>query len=179
MKTSAELFDFLLPDELIAQYPPETRGSSRLLLADKNAPAEDMLFNNITDIISDEYFIVINNTRVMNARLEGFKPSGGRVEIFLLEKVSDDSFTALTGGKVKEGTEVHVGESVIRIEKLLEDGLRLVKFLTHKPEYVMENWGHVPLPPYIKRKDEKIDKTRYQTIYAKEAKSVAAPTSFY
>jgi S-adenosylmethionine:tRNA ribosyltransferase-isomerase len=177
MKTPAELFDFPLPEELIAQYPPETRGGSRLLLADRKGSVRDLLFHNITELIDDEYFIVINNTRVMNARLEGFKPTGGRVEIFLLDKISDFSFTALTGGKVKEGTEVNVGEAVIKIEKFLDEGLRIVRFLTHTPEEVMEKWGHVPLPPYICRDDSDEDKIRYQTVYAKEAKSVAAPTA--
>ncbi|MCD8569789.1 MAG: S-adenosylmethionine:tRNA ribosyltransferase-isomerase [Geovibrio sp.] len=177
MKTPAELFDFPLPEELIAQYPPETRGGSRLLLADRKGSARDLLFHNITELIDDEYFIVINNTRVMNARLEGFKPTGGRVEIFLLDKISDFSFTALTGGKVKEGTEVNVGEAVIKIEKFLDEGLRIVRFLTHTPEEVMEKWGHVPLPPYIRRDDSEEDKIRYQTVYAKEARSVAAPTA--
>lgn len=177
MKTPAELFDFPLPEELIAQYPPETRGGSRLLLADRKGSVRDLLFHNITELIDDEYFIVINNTRVMNARLEGFKPTGGRVEIFLLDKISDFSFTALTGGKVKEGTEVNVGEAVIKIEKFLDEGLRIVRFLTHTPEEVMEKWGHVPLPPYIRRDDSEEDKIRYQTVYAKEARSVAAPTA--
>lgn len=177
MKTPAELFDFPLPEELIAQYPPETRGGSRLLLADRKGSVRDLLFHNITELIDDEYFIVINNTRVMNARLEGFKPTGGRVEIFLLDKISDFSFTALTGGKVKEGTEVNVGEAVIKIEKFLDEGLRIVRFLTHTPEEVMEKWGHVPLPPYIRRDDSDEDKIRYQTVYAKEARSVAAPTA--
>ncbi|QAR34325.1 tRNA preQ1(34) S-adenosylmethionine ribosyltransferase-isomerase QueA [Geovibrio thiophilus] len=177
MKTPAELFDFPLPEELIAQHPPETRGASRLLLADRKGSVQDLLFRDITELITDEYFIVINNTRVMNARLEGFKPTGGRVEVFLLNKTSSDSFTALTGGKVKEGTEVTVGEAVIRIEKFLDDGLRMIRFLTHSPEEVMERWGHVPLPPYIRRNDSEEDKIRYQTVYAKEAKSVAAPTA--
>lgn len=177
MKTPAELFDFPLPEELIAQYPPETRGGSRLLLADRKGSVRDLLFHNITELIDDEYFLVINNTRVMNARLEGFKPTGGRVEIFLLDKISDFSFTALTGGKVKEGTEVNVGEAVIKIEKFLDEGLRIVRFLTHTPEEVMEKWGHVPLPPYIRRDDSDEDKIRYQTVYAKEARSVAAPTA--
>ncbi len=177
MKTPAELFDFPLPEELIAQYPPETRGGSRLLLADRAGTVRDLLFRDITELINDEYFIVINNTRVMNARLEGFKPTCGRVEIFLLDKISDFSFTALTGGKVKEGTEVNVGEAVIKIEKFLDEGLRTVRFLTHSPEEVMEKWGHVPLPPYIRRDDSDEDKVRYQTVYAKEARSVAAPTA--
>lgn len=177
MKTPAELFDFPLPEELIAQYPPETRGGSRLLLADRKGLIKDLMFSGITELIDDEYFLVINNTRVMNARLEGFKSTGGQVEVFLLNKLSSDSFTALTGGKVKEGTEVTVGEAVIRIEKFLDDGLRMVRFLTHTPEEVMEKWGHVPLPPYIRRDDSAEDKIRYQTVYAKEAKSVAAPTA--
>ncbi len=177
MKTPAELFDFPLPEELIAQYPPETRGGSRLLLADRKGLIKDLMFSGITELINDEYFLVINNTRVMNARLEGFKSTGGQVEIFLLNKLSSDSFTALTGGKVKEGTEVTVGEAVIRIEKFLDEGLRMVRFLTHSPEDVMEKWGHVPLPPYIRRDDSAEDKDRYQTVYAKEAKSVAAPTA--
>lgn len=177
MRTPADLFDFPLPEELIAQYPPEKRGGSRLLLADRKNGLKDMQFTDICDLITDEYFLVLNNTRVMNARLEGFKPTGGHVEVFLLEKLSDDTFTALTGGKVKVGTEIHVGEAALRIESFLDEGIRTVRFLTHSPEEVMEKWGHVPLPPYIKRDDSQDDKIRYQTVYAREAKSVAAPTA--
>jgi S-adenosylmethionine:tRNA ribosyltransferase-isomerase len=177
MKTPAELFDFYLPEELIAQTPPAERGQSRLLYLDRKNTAKDFVFSDISELITENDFLVINNTRVMNARLLGEKPSGGRAEVFLLERVSEDSFTALTGGKVKEGTEVIVGEAVIRIEKFLDDGVRLVKFLNFTPEAVMERWGHVPLPPYIKREDTENDKVRYQTVYAKEARSVAAPTA--
>jgi S-adenosylmethionine:tRNA ribosyltransferase-isomerase len=177
VRTPAELFDFPLPDELIAQYPPEVRGGSRLLLADRCKGLSDMQFTNIVELLTDDYFLVINNTKVMNARLEGQKPTGGRVEVFLLEKISDDTFTALTGGKVKIGTEIQIGDALLRVESFLDDGIRTIKFLTHSPEEVMEKWGHVPLPPYIKRSDSQDDKVRYQTVYAQEAKSVAAPTA--
>ncbi|WP_022851759.1 tRNA preQ1(34) S-adenosylmethionine ribosyltransferase-isomerase QueA [Limisalsivibrio acetivorans] len=178
MKTPIELFNFELPEGLIAQKPPYRRGTSRLLYIEREGESEDRRFNELPLLLDESRFLVINTTRVINARLLGQKTTGGKVEIFLIERVDETAFTALTNGKVKPGMDIMVGEAVLNIEEFLDEGgLRLIRFKSHTPEEVMEQWGHVPLPPYIKRKDTSKDRSWYQTVYAKSGESVAAPTA--
>jgi S-adenosylmethionine:tRNA ribosyltransferase-isomerase len=179
MKTPVNDFDFFLPDELIAQYPADVRGTSKLLAVNRQTKSiEDKVFTDIVDYLTNECFLVVNNTRVMKARLFGQKPTGGKVEVFLLEEVEDGLFKAMTRGKVKVGTVINISAtSQVVVEKFVEDGLRLVSFRGLDPYEIMEQFGHIPLPPYIKREDEELDKKMYQTVYSSDAKSVAAPTA--
>ncbi len=179
MKTSVEKFDFNLPEKLIAQYPPEKRGSSRLLVLNKQSSEIDIKnFKDIIELLTDKDVLVINNTKVLNARLLGKKTTGGKVEIFILEEFEQNIFKALSKGKIKVGSKILIDEFEVEIINEADDeGIRLVKFINSNPYEVMEKCGHTPLPPYIKREDEEIDKYRYQTVYSKSPGSVAAPTA--
>ncbi len=179
MKTSIKKFDFHLPEQLIAQYPPDKRGNSRLLALNKNSgEVSSRMFYEICDLLSDNDVLVLNNTKVLNARLLGEKSTGGKVEVFLLEELENRVFKALTKGKVKKDSIIHIKEHKIKIDSEAdEDGIRTVEFMDSSPYEVMEKYGHTPLPPYIKRQDESLDKFRYQTVYSKSPGSVAAPTA--
>lgn len=172
-----------LPEELIAQDPLEKRDESRLLVLDKNTgEIEHKVFKNILDYLRPNDCLVINNTRVIPARLIGKKiGTGGKIEIFLLKDLGGDSWEALTkpGKKALPGTRFSFGENdelIAEILEVKEDGNRVVHF-----EYegifneVLDRVGIVPLPPYIHNKLE--DAERYQTVYSKFKGSAAAPTA--
>lgn len=175
-------FDFHLPEELIAQTPLEKRDSSRLLILDrKTGQMEDKHFDAIIDELNPGDALVMNNTRVLPARLYGQKPeTGGHVELLLLKNTQGDQWEVLAkpAKRLKVGSSVQFGDgrlSATVIEEL-DHGGRIVRF-----EYegifleVLESLGEMPLPPYIHEKLE--DKERYQTVYAKENGSAAAPTA--
>jgi len=195
----AEL-DYELPPELIAQRPLERRDASRMLLLDRESgSSEDRLFAELPNLLRGEELVVYNNARVIPARLFGKrrglraqKPSRttqkehlqGRVEVFLARRLASDTWEAL----VRPGRKLPVGEKIVFGEEELEGeiadrrelGLRIIRFQTNTKcsiEETIENLGHVPLPPYIDREDEKADRTRYQTIFAKRPGAVAAPTA--
>ncbi|ADD69215.1 S-adenosylmethionine/ tRNA-ribosyltransferase-isomerase [Denitrovibrio acetiphilus DSM 12809] len=174
-RTPISDYDFDLPEELIAQYPAEKRGTSKLLVVNGEA-LYDKIFTDIVDLIDENSFLVINTTKVMKARLYGTKPTGGQVEILVLEKTSERICTAITKGKVKEGTVVNIPPFRAVITEILDDGSRVIEFDTDVSD-VMDKCGHMPLPPYITREDTKKDTDRYQTIYSKDEGSVAAPTA--
>ena len=177
-KTPLSIFDYHLPQELIAQYPAKERDLSRLLILDRQrGNISETVFSDITDVLDNNYFLVVNNTQVLKARLLGEKKSGGKVEILLLDDKGCNRFSALIKGRVKEGTIIDVGSATVEVEELLEDGFKQVIFKDADPYKIMEKYGHVPLPPYIKRKDEGYDAKRYQTVYSKTPGSVAAPTA--
>lgn len=175
IRTPISDFDFELPDEMIAQYPAEKRGTSRLLVVN-GSELEDRIFTDIVDLIDESSFLVVNSTKVMKARIYGQKPTGGQVEILILEKLSDTKAMAITKGKVKEGTLVHIDKYKATVTEILEDGSRIIEF-DCDVSAVMEECGHMPLPPYIERADNQADEDRYQTIYSKDEGSVAAPTA--
>lgn len=179
MKTHIDQYDFELPQERIAQNPSSTRGESRLLILDKQTGnVHEDFFSGIIDQLTPNDFLVVNNTRVLKARLLGKKPTGGKVEVLLLEDIGNNQFKALTGGKVKIGTNINIDNySLEVIDILSEDSIRIVEFKDASPYEVMEHCGHLPLPPYIKRQDNQDDQERYQTVYSKNAGSVAAPTA--
>jgi S-adenosylmethionine:tRNA ribosyltransferase-isomerase len=179
MKTSVDNFDFYLPEHLIAQFPAEERGKSRLLVLDSNTgEIQSDTFSNIDNYLNENDVLVINNTKVLNARLLGNKITGGKVEIFLLEEIETNVFSALTKGKLKKGNKILIANNEIEItDEPDEEGIRTVKFLNSNPYDVMDKFGHTPLPPYIKREDNENDKKRYQTVYSKIPGSVAAPTA--
>lgn len=180
MKTSDFYYD--LPAELIAQDPLTTRSDSRLLYLDKvSGESEHKTFKDIVDYLQPGDCLVINNTKVIPARLFGKKKGTGAViELLLLKRISDDTWETLVkpGKKAKVGTVISFGEGLLtgEIVKVLEDGNRLIKFVyTGIFEEILDQLGEMPLPPYITHKLE--DKSRYQTVYAKHDGSAAAPTA--
>ena len=175
-------FDFHLPEELIAQTPLEKRDSSRLLIVDRETGQfSDQHFDNIIDQLEPGDALVMNNTRVLPARLYGTKPeTGGHVELLLLKNTQGDFWEVLAkpAKRLKVGTRVSFGDGRLTatVTEELEHGGRIVHF-----DYqgifleVLESLGEMPLPPYIHEKLE--DRERYQTVYAKENGSAAAPTA--
>jgi S-adenosylmethionine:tRNA ribosyltransferase-isomerase len=181
-------FDFNLPDQLIAQQPPAERGASRLLVVDRRRGTwADRAIADLPDLLAPSDLLVVNNSRVVPARLVGRRePSGGQVECLLLRQIDDERWDVLMhpGQKMKPGTRVSFGEAPDRLdaEVLAQHtfGRRTIR-LSPSPgrtlSEVVDAIGHVPLPPYIKRDDGVADRERYQTIYASRRGSVAAPTA--
>ncbi len=175
------LFD--LPPQLIAQYPAEPRDSARLLVMDRfSGRLEDRIFTDICTYFSPGDTLVINQTKVMPARLFAYKTSGAKIEILLLSK-RGENWEALVkpARRMPQGSRVffpdHPGVEM-EVTAELENGGRLLRFL-HCPNEMafLDQAGKMPLPPYISRPAEEKDKTSYQTIYARQAGSAAAPTA--
>ena len=180
MKTSD--FFYELPEELIAQDPLEDRTASRLLVLDrKTDKLEHKIFSDVTDYLNSGDCLVINNTRVIPARLIGEKEgTGGKVEILLLKRLKNDIWETLVkpGKKLRPGARVTFGDGRLKAEimEIAEEGNRLVKFYYEGIfEEILDSLGEMPLPPYITHKLE--DKEMYQTVYAKFNGSAAAPTA--
>lgn len=173
-------FDFELPDHLIAQYPPVVRGSSKLLVALPEQPLFDSIFPNLINCVSTNDVLVFNNTKVIKARLFGQKLSGGKVEA-LIERVLDDN-TALAHIRAskspKKGTEL-LFEGEIHACMIERKGeLFCLRFSGSQSVYeILDQYGSLPLPPYIERTAAEEDDSRYQTVYAKHQGAVAAPTA--
>lgn len=176
-----DLFNYKLPKELIAQKQIKPRDNSRLLILDRDSKkVEHKYFYDILDILTDNDVLVINNTKVFSARLFGKKKTGGKVEIFLTEEIDNNTWEVMIKGRgIKEN-------DIIYLEKKLEarvlkknNKLYKVKFnySGKKLKNIFDSIGSTPLPPYIKSLDSKKIKKDYQTIYAKERGSVAAPTA--
>jgi S-adenosylmethionine:tRNA ribosyltransferase-isomerase len=182
-------FDYDLPSGLIAQQPVEPRDASRLMVLHRpTGLIEHRFFCDISDYLKPDDLLVVNNTKVVPARLLGRKAgTGGQVEILLLRRVESDTWSCL----VRPGRRLRVGSSVefncglsAEILGVQDGGRRLVGFRLDGGKItgedlvpILEKVGHVPLPPYIDRPDEKADRERYQTIYAQEPGAVAAPTA--
>lgn len=174
-------FNFYLPEELIAQTPLENRSGSRLLLLDKNSgEIQHRHFYDLPDFLHEGDCLVLNNSRVLPARLIGARESGGAVELVLLRDLGEGRWECLSrpGRKTKPGTRLVFGGGELSavVESVADGGNRIVRF-----EYegifleVLERLGKMPLPPYIK--EELQDSERYQTVYSKELGSAAAPTA--
>ena len=175
-------FDFYLPEELIAQHPLEKRDESRLMILDKKTgEIEHKRFYDIIDYLNKGDTLVLNNTRVMPARLIGEKENtGGKIEFLLLKRVEGDKWECLAkpGKSAREGRRFTFGNGILKAEviEVLENGNRIVEFYYEGIfEQVLDSLGEMPLPPYIHEKLE--DKERYQTVYSKEKGSAAAPTA--
>ena len=180
MKTSDFYYD--LPEELIAQDPLEDRTASKLLVLDRKTGAvKHKIFSDVIDYLNKGDCLVINNTRVIPARLIGEKEgTGGKVEVLLLKRRANDVWETLVkpGKKLKPGAKITFGDGRLRAEVLevVEEGNRLVKFHYEGIfEEILDSLGEMPLPPYITHKLE--DKEMYQTVYAKFDGSAAAPTA--
>lgn len=177
-----DLFDFHLPEELIAQTPLEDRTSSRLMVVNKETgELEHRKFKDIYEYINPGDCLVLNDTRVLPARLHGEKEdTGAHIEVLLLKQQEDDKWETLVkpAKRVKEGTIISFGEGMLKAVcvKELEHGGRILDFQYEGIFYeILDQLGEMPLPPYIKEKLD--DQDRYQTVYAKERGSAAAPTA--
>jgi len=180
-------FDFALPDELIAQQPAEPRGGSRLLVLDRASGAMvDAQFGELARFLRAGDLLVLNDTRVFPARLLGHRvPSGGAVECLLLRRTSEHEWEALMhpGQKLKPGATVVFERQGARIhgEVLARHfhGRRTIRLSVDEGDVAeaIDRIGHIPLPPYIHRGDRLADHERYQTVYARDRGSVAAPTA--
>ena len=179
MSTPVSLFDFELPKELIALYPASMRDKCRLMVLDnthKQELIEHKVFSDLIDLIDRDSFLVINNTKVRNARLSASKVTGGKSEIFVTNVLSHNHFEGLVKGRFKEGDSILSSGYKFKLISKKEDGVWLIES-EEDIENIMDEVGHVPLPPYISRADTEKDKVDYQTVYAKEIGSSAAPTA--
>lgn len=174
-------FDFYLPEELIAQTPLEKRDTSRLLHLDKQTgEIEHRHFYDIKQYLHEGDCLVLNDSRVLPARLIGARPTGGTVELVLLKDLGDNRWECLSrpGRKTKPGQELVFGNGELTavVEEVTLGGNRIVKF-SYEGIFleILERLGKMPLPPYIK--EELQDSERYQTVYSKELGSAAAPTA--
>jgi S-adenosylmethionine:tRNA ribosyltransferase-isomerase len=187
-------FDYHLPSGLIAQRPLERRDDSRLLVVERQGAAmADRKFAEFPSLLRGDELLVVNNARVIPARLFGFRMRGGeasggtesgRVEVLLLRSTGSDVWEALVrpGRKMQLGQRVRFGDGELEAEVTVrgERGLRRLRFESRDLRTVcehLERLGHVPLPPYIEREDEASDRERYQTVFAKHPGAIAAPTA--
>ncbi|KLU66475.1 S-adenosylmethionine:tRNA ribosyltransferase-isomerase [Desulfosporosinus acididurans] len=175
-------FDFDLPEELIAQHPVEPRDASRLMVVDrKTGSIEHHTFRDLVSLLDSGDVLVLNNTRVIPARLIGEKvDSQAKIEVLLLKRLELDVWEALVkpGKRLKVGQKVSFGHGLLvgELQEILENGNRKIRFTYAGVfETILDQLGEMPLPPYITAQLE--DQERYQTVYAKERGSVAAPTA--
>ena len=174
-------FNYDLPEELIAQHPYDKRDEARLMVLDReNKTIENKIFKDVIDYLNPGDCLVINNTKVIPARLYGKKETGANVEFLLLNRIENDTWEAMVrpGRKLLPGTKVIFGDGLLKatVQEILDGGNRKVEF-----EYdgifneILDEIGMMPLPPYIH--DSLEDKDKYQTVYAKYEGSAAAPTA--
>lgn len=168
----SDAFDFLLPDDLIAQFPLPERDRSRLMVLGREGSVAHRSFGEITDYLSAGDLLVLNDTRVYPARLEGRKESGGMLDILLVRTAGDLAWDVLSRGSYTG--RVSFSES---ITGFLQEGRRLSFSAADVSPDALREIGEMPLPPYIRRKPCDLDKKRYQTVYAKNEGSIAAPTA--
>jgi S-adenosylmethionine:tRNA ribosyltransferase-isomerase len=184
-------FDFVLPDELIAQTPAAERGASRLLTLDRTTGAcSDHRFRDLPALVEPGDLLVVNDTKVFAARLLGRRlPGGGQAECLLVRRLDagpdGERWEALVhpGQRLKEGSRLEFGDAAHRLHGEIcarrFHGRRVVRLWSESESVseLVDRLGHVPLPPYIKRPDEPADRDRYQTVYARSRGSIAAPTA--
>ncbi len=191
MKTEAldwltESYDYTLPPEQIATHPIEPPDAAKLLVYNRHKNQIDHVhFRDLEEFIPKDTAIFINDTRVIKARLYGKKASGGRIELLINRALLGNEYLVMIRGRVREGSRLYFEEGLeAEIIALLPDGSRKVRFTQRgkalefaKLVEILEKIGHVPLPPYIKREDTPQDANNYQSLFAKEAGAVAAPTA--
>ena len=179
-KTKLSDFDFVLPDELIAQYPSESRGKERLLRV-SSAGLEHYQFDDISKLIGEGDLIVLNNTKVLKARLKGLKDSGGSCEIMVERILGDfeqsrEALCQIRASKpIKMGRNLLVGGHKVHCSSR-EKEFYVLKFPVSVGDF-LETFGEIPIPPYLGRSQSSIDQSRYQTVYGKHPGAVAAPTA--
>ena len=179
-------YDYELPEGFIATTPVHPRDHAKLLVYDRKSNSiTHTTFKHLLDFIPKECDIFLNDTRVIKARIFGKKESGGKVELLFNKPLDAHRYLVLIRGKVKIGTELFFDHNLIAtVSKLNEDGSREVTFRHENKEIrfedlvlVLDEIGHIPLPPYMQREDNEEDETDYQTLFAKNAGAVAAPTA--
>jgi len=178
-----EEFDYTLPRSLIAQYPSPKRGdSSLMILHRRSGTIEHRIFRDISNYLKPGDLLVMNNTRVLPARLIGRKETGGKVEMLLIPSrngIRGEWEVLIKGsGKVKSGVRIQFGQDIYGEVKEVKKGRGKIYFSgLEEVIRILQKIGHIPLPPYIKREDEPLDRDRYQTIFAERDGSIAAPTA--
>jgi len=178
-------FDFSLPLEAIAQEPLPERDAARLMVVDRTRDEEEhRIFRDLPELLAPGDLLVVNRTRVFPARLKGRRAGGGGAEILLLRRMGDGLWDAFVrpGRRLRQGDIIEVADSFrVRLasEAQPPDGRRQVALEAdgQSAEAALERFGHTPLPPYLRRPDRPADRERYQTVYAHESGSVAAPTA--
>ncbi len=179
-------YDYFLPKEQIAKYPINPPDMAKLLVYERNNnKITHTIFREFLEFIPKDTIIFLNDTKVIKARIFGKKQSGGKIELLLLKPLSNNCFSAMIRGKVKKGSELYFDLNLrAKVIALNNDGSRVVEFYVGDKKLnftklvaILEQIGHVPLPPYIDRADEKEDENSYQTLFAKKEGSVAAPTA--
>ncbi|MCA9644211.1 MAG: tRNA preQ1(34) S-adenosylmethionine ribosyltransferase-isomerase QueA [Polyangiaceae bacterium] len=179
-----ELFDYELPESAIAQRPSVERGASRML--EVGAELVDRQAHDFAELVPEGALVVLNDTRVRRARLLGERvPGGGKVEVFLLYPLDAErkrwSALGRANKPLRPGTELLIGDARALVHERLDDGTLVVELCVAASALEVEDWlerqGHVPLPPYVRRPDDASDGERYQTVFARELGSVAAPTA--
>lgn len=184
--TSVDLFSYALPEELIAKYPTERRDGSRLMVSPRNGgPVEHRLFHQITDYFVAGDLLLLNDTRVIPARLIGKKVTGGEVELLLVRKIGDGETTQRWFAMIKPSRGIRAGMTIkfpkglaAEIVKRVDNGWWAINLTANGVvDALINEVGIMPLPPYIKRPSTDSDRERYQTIFSKSEGAIAAPTA--
>jgi len=171
-------FDYALPEDRIAQHPAAARAQSRLLHLDAQGALHDRRFLDLPQLIAPQDLVVLNDTRVIKARLYGRKPTGGKVEVFVERIIAEREALVLAraGHPLKAGHRLILGDGVEAEVLGREADLFRLRF-AEPVDVLLERCGHVPLPPYIRHPDDAQDAERYQTVFAEKPGAVAAPTA--
>jgi S-adenosylmethionine:tRNA ribosyltransferase-isomerase len=184
LKTSS--YDYNLPKELIATHPVSPADSARLLVYNRSQNTiTHTTFKHLMDFLPENLSIFLNDTKVIKARIFGTKETGGKIELLLNKPLFMDRYLVMIGGKVRIGTKLFFDENLnAEVLEVNEDGSRVVQFFQNDKKLdflelveILNKIGHLPLPPYMNRDDEKKDEQDYQTLFAKNYGAVAAPTA--
>lgn len=184
LKTSS--YDYDLPKELIATHPVSPADSARLLVYNRTTNSiTHTTFKNLMDFLPSNLSVFLNDTKVIKARIFGTKETGGKIELLLNKPLFMDRYLVMIGGKVRIGTKLFFdGNLIAEVLEVNEDGSRVVQFFQNDKKLdflalvdILNKIGHLPLPPYMNRSDEKEDEKDYQTLFAKNYGAVAAPTA--
>ena len=184
LKTSS--YDYNLPKELIATHPVSPADNARLLVYNRATNSIiHTTFKNLMDFLPNELSVFLNDTKVIKARIFGAKETGGKIELLLNKPLFMDRYLVMIGGKVRIGTKLFFDENLnAEVLEVNEDGSRIVQFFQNDKKLdflalvdILNKIGHLPLPPYMNRSDEKEDEKDYQTLFAKNYGAVAAPTA--
>jgi len=179
-------YDFTLPSELIASHPAHPRDHAKLLVYNRSTDKiTHAHFYDLEKFIPKDCALIFNDTKVIKARLFGYKPSGGKIELLINRPLNANDVNVYIRGKVKVETHIEFGDELVAVVKeLRDDGSRVVNFIQKNRLLrfedllpIIDKIGHIPLPPYIQREDNEEDASEYQTVFAREEGAVAAPTA--